>query len=127
MRKLTALLLIWALLLTGCATTRYQDAGEISKVSDVLKHGDALHVVRVDGSALDFNLKEITADEVVGYGNHVVAKKDIARIEKKVRTPGIEPSGVAAAGVIIVMLPFMVGCSIITGDNRSSGPCGWGH
>jgi hypothetical protein len=126
-RKLTALLLIGCLRLTGCATTQYKDVGDVSKVSDVLLHGDSLHVVRIDGSTLDFNLKEITADDVVGYGNHVVAKKDIARIEKKVTTPGIDAAGVAAAGVIVVLLPFMVGCSIITGDNRSSGPCGWGH
>lgn len=114
-------------LISGCATTHYQPAGKVESAGQLLHKGEKIKVVKVDGKSIEFTFLELKDEGIYGEKNIFIAKQDISRIEVKKTDPGLTPEDIAGAAIIIVVLPFMVLCSVVTGDNRSAGVCAWGH
>jgi hypothetical protein len=127
MKKIFAQILILIQLLTACASAPLQNNVEIAKVNELLGKGDHVRIIKVDGTSTDIFIKEVRGNGIVGFNDVFIDRKDMARIEKQNKSSELGAAEYASIGLIILLLPAMALCTVVTGDNRSSGPCGWGH
>jgi len=147
LRTPAALLLSLSLLASGCAPmTVYRPvdlaavgvtpaaapaSGPVTVAQALTPHRDVLRITRKDGSAVQGVLTSVDEHGLQLAGQPRVPREDIARIERQQAAPGADAARtagqVAGAATVMVVLPFMLLCAAVTGDNRSSGSCAWGH
>lgn len=105
MRVIAVLMMVFALLASGCRTMQVVEHGDWSSLQAKVKAGDTVEVVTRDGRVEKFVVTEVTADALVGADTRI-AREDITRLQvntvHKGRTFGAAFGGAGAVLIIVL-------------------------